>query len=419
MSLTLRGKVLTPITPDEVRYLPDGVVHVDDAGRIAAVVPADAWSGRVDQDHRPGVLMPGFVDAHVHWAQTRIVGAATGPLLDWLARSTFPEEGRFADEAHARAVARMFLANLAAAGTTTCLAYGPVFPRATEVLLEEALRSGQRLVTGPVLMDDDCPPELRLPADVALPALEALADRWHGKDDRLFLAAIPRFALSCTRGMMTGAGALARARGLHVSTHLAENVDEIRVAEARFGQDYLAIYEDAGLVHPNASFAHCVHLSASAWDRFAAADAVVAHCPDSNYFLGSGGMPIAEVEARGVRVALGTDVAGGRSFRVPRTISAGFDNALARGAPVGLRRWLWWATRGGALALGRSEVGLLVPGLDADVVCLDVPPWADGVDEVLGWALLDGDAPRARATWTRGRQVWHRAASTGYPWQSE
>ena len=222
--LTLRGKVLTPIGPDEIRYLPDGIVRIDDAGRIIDVVPADQWTGPVDEDHRPGVLMPGFVDVHVHWPQTRIVGAATGPLLDWLARSTFPEEGRFADPDHARAVARMFLVNLAAAGTTTCLAYGPVFPRATEILLEEALKSGQRLVTGPVLMDDDCPEALRLEADRALPALEELVARWHGVDDRLFVAAIPRFALSCTRAMMAGAGALARRHGLLVSTHLAENL---------------------------------------------------------------------------------------------------------------------------------------------------------------------------------------------------
>ena len=190
------------------------------------------------------------------------------------------------------------------------------------------------------------------------------------------------------------------------------------MAEGRFGMDYLAIYEEADLVHERALFAHCVHLGPDAWDRFAAADAVVAHCPDSNFFLGSGGMPLAEVEARGVRLGLGTDVAGGRSLRIPRTIAAGFDNALAHGTPVGLRRWLWWATRGGALALGRAEVGLLVAGMDADIVCLDVPPWAEEADDVLGWSLLDGDAPRARATWIRGKLVWRRPPGTGYPWQS-
>ncbi len=402
---TLRARLLSPASPDTLTYVPDGVVVIDDHGRITEV---SAYDGRpVDEDLRPDVLMPGFVDAHVHYPQTRIVGAATGPLLEWLDRSAFPEEMRFAARGHAEAVAETFCDRLAAAGTTLALAYGPVYADATDALLAEADRRGLRLIAGPVLMDEHCPPELTVPADRALPALDALADRWHGHDgDRLQVAAIPRFALCCSRELMAGAGELAARRGLLVSTHLSENPEECRVARERFGAaDYLSIYEDAGLVHDRSVYAHCIHLSDDEWDRFTAAGAVVAHCPDSNAFLGSGHMPIAEALQRGARVTLGSDVAGGRSFRIPRAISSAYDNALAVGAEVSPARLLWWATRGGALALGAHTVGKLEVGFDADLTCVACPPWAEREDEVVGWCLFDADAPPVRGTWVRGRRV--------------
>jgi guanine deaminase len=401
--------VLTPTAPDAVRYIADGVVGIDALGRIASVDPFD---GRpVDEDLRPGILLPGFVDAHLHYPQTRIVGAATGPLLDWLARSTFPEEARFADLDHATAVAHRFAASLARSGTTLAFVYGSVHPHAADALLRVLDARGQRAIVGPVLMDEGCPPELQLDADRALPALEALVDAWHGRDGRLEIAAIPRFALSCSMSLMVGAARLAERRGLWVSTHLSENLDECAVARARFGTpDYLRVYEDAGLLHERSLYAHCIHLSAYEWDRFAAAKAVVAHCPDSNAFLGSGDMPTTEVLARLIPLSIGTDLAAGRTFRIPRILSAAYDNALRTGLVLDPRRLLWWGTRGGALALSHPEVGALEPGLDADLICVDVPEWVDTPEGILASVLFDHDAPPPRCTWVRGRVV-HRGSA--------
>lgn len=408
-----RARLLTPVSPDQALYLEDALVEVE-AGRLVRVEPWDG--GLADQDLRPGLLAPGFVDAHLHFPQTRIVGAATGPLLAWLARSTYPEEQRFAEPSHAEAVARIFLTATAAAGTTLALAYGSVHPAATHALLAEADRRGLRLIAGPVLMDENCPEALRLPVDRAIPALEELAETWHGKDGRLEVAVVPRFAVSCSMPLMAAAGELARRRGLWATTHLSESPAECDSATTHFGTaDYLAVYEAAGLVHERSIFAHCIHLSQSEWDRFAAAGAVVAHCPDSNFFLGSGRMPVAEVRGRGIPVAMGTDVAAGRSFRVPRILSSAYDNALATGVELDPRQLLWWGTRGGALALQHEHVGALQAGLEADMALYELPEWVDTEDEALAWLIFDHDAPRPLKTWVRGEVVWERQGGS-FPW---
>ncbi|MFT4622951.1 MAG: guanine deaminase [Myxococcota bacterium] len=401
---TWRARVLSPRSPDAVTWIDDAVVRIE-AGVFTEVGPYD---GRpVDADLRPGVLIPGFVDAHLHFPQTRIVGSASGPLLDWLATSTFPEEERFAEPSHAALVARHFVDRMAAAGTTLCMAYGSVHPAAADALFTALAASGLRAIAGPVLMDAHSPAALTLPADVALPALEALADRWHGHDDRLQVAVIPRFALSCTPEMLRRAGELARRRGLWVSTHLAENVVECAVARERFdAPDYLSIYEDAGLLQEKSVYAHCIHLSDDEWDRFAASGAVVAHCPDSNDFLGSGGMPLGAVQERAIPLAIGTDVAAGRSFRVPRILSAAYDNALRQGLSLSPAALLWAGTRGGAKALGFTRIGSVEAGFEADACLFRPPPWVTSAEGVLASLIFDHDAPQMARTWVRGRQVW-------------
>lgn len=404
----LRCRLLTPISPGTVHYEPDAFVAIE-AGRLHTVGPYEGQA--VDEDLRPGLLTPGFVDAHLHFPQTRIVGAASGPLLEWLDRSVFPEESRFQDAAYAERTAELFADRLAASGTTLAFVYGSSHHLATDRLFSVLADRGLRAIAGPVLMDEACPEALRVPVEEAMESMEALVERWHGHDsDRLQVAVIPRFALSCTPRMMRAAGGLADRYGLRVSTHLSENLEECRQVRERFdGASYVQVYEELGLVRPGSIFAHGIHLSPGELDRLASAGAAIAHCPDSNAFLGSGGMPLEALRAHGVAIAVGTDVAAGRSFRVTHTLSAAYDNARRQGAELSPAELFWWGTRGGAEVLGVPNIGLLAPGGEADMVLHDIPEEDDTAERALGSLLFRLDGPPAMRTWVRGREV-HRSA---------
>jgi len=403
----LRGRLLCP-RPGEARVdlIADGLLEIDAAGTIAAVGPAPA-DCEVAESYPGAVLVPGFVDAHVHFPQTRILGSASGPLLPWLTRSVFPEELRFAEARYAAAVAWEFCEQLVRHGTTSAAIYSSSHPIAADLLFTELERRGLRALAGLTLMDRGAPPGLLLAAGPALDACAALVDRWHGRDGgRLRFCVTPRFALSCTPELLRGAGELAARHALPVQTHIAENLDEIAATAATFPEaaDYLDVYDGHGLCGPRSLFAHCIHLNDDAWDRMAARGAAVAHCPDSNFFLGSGCMQLHAPTSRGVRVGLGTDVGAGRSFSLRQVMAAAYDAALAVGAPVRPEALLWHATRGGALAMGLGEVvGCLAPGFEADVVALDVPDYVHGEAALLDAIAFRRDAGPVRATLVRGR----------------
>lgn len=404
----LRGRLLCP-RPEEARVdeIADGLISVDAAGRITAVEVATDGCG-VAETYPGAVLLPGFVDTHVHFPQTRVLGSASGPLLPWLERSVFPEEARFAAPAYAAAVAAEFCDALIRQGTTCASIYSSSHPVAAEVLFAALDERGLRALAGLTLMDRGAPAAVLLAADEAIAACESLVERWHGYDaGRLRFCVTPRFALSCTPTLLRAAGRLAERHGLAVQTHLAENTAEIAATAQAFAdaRDYLAVYEDHGLGGSRALFAHCIHLSEGAWDRVAAQDAAVAHCPDSNFFLGSGCMPLRAATGRGIRVGLGTDVGAGRSFSLRQVMAAAYDASLIVGAPAPAEALLWHATRGGARALGLGRaIGCLAPGFEADLVAIDVP------EGVSGSALFDAlafrrDAGPVRATLVRGRPL--------------
>ena len=395
----LRGRMLRPQSPTVVLYEPDAVITID-AGRIVDIAAPD--NEPVDLDLRPHVIAPGFVDAHLHAPQTDIIGSATGPLLQWLETTVFPAEARLAELEIATAVAEAFVARLVSAGTTLSFVYGSVHEAATDALFAALHNAGLRAIAGPVWMDVDCPDALRTPPEVSEEIVRRLVERWHG--DHLKVAVIPRFALSSSRDGLARAGRLARDLGLAVSTHLAETVAECTEAVRRFGtSDYLQVYEDADLIHERTVLAHCVHLSEAEWRRLAEARAIVAHCPDSNDFLGSGGMPVAK--ARALTMTLGTDIGAGRSFGVYRTMSHAFDNARRQGLDIGLPELWWWGTRGGALAIGESSTGALEPGLDADLVVLEVPARAQTALEVMQHIVFNHDANPVHRVFVRGQTI--------------
>lgn len=401
----LRGRLLCPHPhAPRVERIADGLVEIAADGTIAAVRPAPA-DCEVPESFPGAVLLPGFVDAHVHYPQTRVIGSASGPLLRWLERTVFPEEARFANVRYAGAVAWEFCEALIRQGTTSAAIFGSSHPEATEVLFGELERRGLRALVGLTLMDRGAPAGLVLGAGPALAACERLVDTWHGRDGgRLRFCVTPRFALSCSPELLRGAGLLAERRGLHVQTHLSENTEECAATAGAFpdARDYLDVYERHGLVGERSLLAHCIHLSDGEWDRLAAAGGAVAHCPDSNFFLGSGCMRVRSASERAIRVGLGTDVGAGRSFSLRQVIAGAYDASLICGAPVGAEELLWLATRGGARALGlEGQVGCLQAGFEADIIALDVP------ETVPAEALFDAlafrrDAGPARAVYVRG-----------------
>jgi guanine deaminase len=400
----IRGRVLAP-HPDtrELDLIPDALVRIDPSGVITSLEPAPAdcslpetWPG--------AVIVPGFVDVHLHYPQTRVIGSASGPLLPWLETSVFPEESRFDDDDYAAAVAEEFCDALIAQGTTCAAIYSSSHPSATEILLATLARRGLRASTGMTLMDRNASSALLCPAIEAIPASRELLERWHGHDrDRLRLSVIPRFAIACTPELLGAAGDFARAEGLLIQSHVSENLDEVRATLELFpgAADYLGVYEDHGLAGGQTILAHCIHLSEHEWARFVERDIAVAHCPDSNFFLGSGTMALRAALDRGLRVGLGTDVGAGRTFSVRRVAASAYDAALLHAAPVAPPELLWLATRGGARAIGRERLGCIAPGFEADFAVVDAPDLAFG--SLVDALLFRHDAGPVRATVVRGR----------------
>ncbi len=413
-----RGAILTPVrtaSSVELVFHPEGALTVE-GDRIVDVGPFDPESrDALVHDLRGSLLVPGFVDTHVHVPQTRVIGSASGPLLEWLESSIFPEEARFADETYARVTTELFLDAALRVGTTSFMAFSSSHARATEVMFEAMAERGVRATLGLTLMDERCPASLAVGPDDALTAARALARRYHGRG-LLRFAVTPRFALSCSRRMLEGAAALARELDLPIQTHIAENPREgiETLAVHSFASDYLGVYEAAGLLGPRTVLAHAIHLSDSEWDRVASAGAAIAHCPDSNYFLGSGRFDLSKARARGVRVGLASDVAAGRTFDLRAAVSYAFDTAREVRAPIDAQELFARATLLGADAIGLGEVtGSLERGKQADFVALTPHvPIADA-PTALRLATFGAALAPVTRTYVAGRLVFDGRASAG------
>jgi guanine deaminase len=403
----LRGPLLSPVDPQRVEAFEDGFVRIGADGRIEGVGP---W--REDLDPRAaaaiggGLLLPAFVDAHVHLPQLDIRARWGLPLLAWLDRHVYPAEAAFADPAFAERAAQRFFAALAAAGTGTAGVFATVHAEATDRAFAAAEASGLRAVIGKVLMDRGAPAALLEPAARGIAATRALAERWEGAaGGRLHVAVTPRFAPACSVELLAAAGEAAREDGLRVQTHLAESADELEAVRRLFPEapDYLALYERAGLSGERSVFAHSIHLTENAFDRLAARGAAVAACPSSNAFLGSGAFPLAGARASGVEIALGSDVGAGPQLSM---LDAARHLAyLDRPQPAEI---LYRATLGGARALGLGgSTGRLAPGLAADVLVLEPPPGATG-DPLQRFVQCVFRQPetRVRALFVDGRPVY-------------
>ncbi len=365
-----------------------------------------------------GVLLPGFVDTHVHFPQARIIGGLGMPLLDWLERSALPEEARMADLGYAQEIAAEFVSGLADAGTTTALVFGAHFAPAVDVLFTAASARGLRVTSGLVVSDRLLRPELHTTPQRAYDEGLALANRWHGQGRNRY-AVIPRFALSCTDDLLASCAALhAAVSGSWFTSHVNENMTEIATVQDLFACSYVDSYDRHGLIGSRTVLAHNVHPTEAELERLATGGAAVAHCPTSNAALGSGLFPLNRHLAHRVPVALGSDVGAGTGYSLFKEgLQAYFMQQLrgADGVPLTSTHLLYLATTAGAAALGlEGLLGDLSAGKRFDALWLRPPPGspldiglrcADGPEQALARAFALGVSTDVAAVWVDGVRV--------------
>lgn len=364
---------------DACRIIEDAGIAIA-GGSIVAVEPfatlIKAHPATPVDDHAGRYVLPGFIDVHAHFPQTEVIAAYGAQLLDWLNTYTFPAEQKYSDQAYAAEGASVYLAETLRHGVTTAMVFASSHPVSIDALMTQAQAQGRRLIAGKVMMDRNAPPGLCDTPQRAHDETAALIDRWHGLD-RLEIAITPRFAITSTPAQLEVAGALARAHpDLPVQTHVSENKAEIATATGLYADaiDYTDIYDRYDLLRPRAVFAHGIHLSERELARMSETGAVIGHCPTSNLFLGSGLFDIAAAKRsdRPITVGLATDVGGGTSFSMLRTMDEAYKVAHITGTSLSPLTTWYWATLGNARALGLEDrVGRLAAGYEADLVVLD------------------------------------------------
>ena len=422
----IRGRVLSFIDDPAVSgsrahsLIDDGAILVSD-GLIEAVgeardILARAPQGALVDDHAGCLITAGFIDAHVHYSQTQVIGSYGAQLLDWLTHYTFVEEQKFADPAHCARVAAFFLDELFRSGTTTALVYCSVHPESVDAFFAEAQARGARMIAGKVMMDRDAPAALMDTAKRGYDDSKALIERWRGRG-RLDYAITPRFAVTSTQAQLDAAGVLAREfPDCYVQTHANENKAEIARVAALFpeARSYIDVYARAGLLGPRSVIGHCIHLQESEVVALAESGSVAAFCPTSNLFLGSGLFDQAGLARAGVRIALATDVGGGTSYSMLRTAAEGYKVLQLNGQSWPALQAFYRMTLGNARALSLDDrIGSIEAGKEADLIALDpraTPALAHRIEtaggdlEVELFALLTlGDDRAVRQTYVAGQ----------------
>ncbi len=434
MSITAwRSKILhfngDPAHSDEpgtIMVYDDGILVIEDGHILAVDTPealADMTRGLNVQHLPDSLIVPGFVDAHVHYPQVDIIGGYGEHLLHWLDRYAFPAEiGLMNFKDRAKDTASFFLDELLRNGTTSALVFATTYAHTVDALFGKALKRNMRLISGKVMMDTHAPPELMDTAQSSYEDSKSLIGKWRGKG-RLGYAVTPRFALTSSPEQLELAGRLLKENpDVLLHTHLCENQQEIARAGALFpeARDYLDVYKRAGLLTDRSVFAHCVHLSDDERNDLAKANAAIAFCPTSNLFLGSGLFDMSAAQQAGMTIGFGSDVGAGTSLSSFATMNEGYKVAQMRAQSLSPYDAFYMATLGGARALHIDKhVGNFTVGKEADFLVLDLAATplmtrrlgkASTFEEMLFALMILGDDRAVRRTYVAGKLAHDRDA---------
>ncbi|CUY28331.1 Guanine deaminase [Serratia marcescens] len=412
---------------ERLRHIPDGLLLLN-GGVIA-------WFGSWQQgeallppgfavtEYRDKPIVPGFIDTHIHYPQTEMIGAYGDQLLDWLNNYTFPTESRYSCERHADAMSAFFLRELLSNGTTTALVFGSVHPQSVDALFSQAQTLNMRLIAGKVMMDRHAPQALLETPEQSYRDTRELIARWHGKG-RLGYAITPRFAPTSTPALLAQVQRLREEfPDVWLQTHLSENPQEVAWVKSLFpqSQSYLDVYHRYGMTGGKSVFAHCLHLEEQEWDCLCETRSAIAFCPTSNLFLGSGLFDLQQAWRKRVKLGIGTDVGAGTSFNMLRTLGEAYKVGQLQHYRLSAVEAFYHATLGGARALSLDDkIGNFDVGKEADFVVLDpaVTPlqqlrYANSATPAeQGFVLMTlGDDRNIYRTYVDGKVVYQAAVS--------
>lgn len=409
---------------EAVRYIEDGVLMTVQ-GKIVCF---GAWQDHQDNlpsdvevKHYPDqLIVPGFIDTHIHYPQIEMIGAYGEQLLSWLNTYTFPTEIQFEDPSYAKHIAAFFVNQLLKHGTTTALVFCTVHPASVDALFEQASEINMRLIAGKVMMDRHAPEALCDTAESSYQESKQLIEKWHGQGRALY-AITPRFAPTSTHAQLERAGQLkAEFPSVYIHTHLSENKDEIAWVKDLFPErdSYLDVYHHYGLTGSHSVFAHCVHLEEQEWQCMHDTQSAIAFCPTSNLFLGSGLFPLQKTWDKQVKVGLGTDVGAGTSFSQLQTVNEAYKVQQLQGNKLSAFESLYHLTLGGAKALNLDHLlGNFDVGKEADFVVLDLAATElqalrqskqKNIEDSLFALFTLGDDRNVLATYIDGKEAYYK-----------
>ena len=414
-----RSSILHFKSPDDAEYFDDGILVVED-DKVKQVADAKSIEASLEgveiKQYQNKILMPGFIDTHIHYPQVDVIASYGEQLLDWLNNYTFPTEQQFSDPVFAKETAEFFLDELLKNGTTTALVFGTVHKESVNAFFEASEARNTRMICGKVMMNRNAPDALCDDVQSSFDDSQALIDQWHEKGRQLY-AVTPRFAITSTGEQLEKAGQLIKNNpSVYMQTHLSENKDEIAFTMELFPErsGYLDVYDHYGLLGKNSVFAHGVHLEDSEFERLAETQSSISFCPTSNLFLGSGLFDLEKAKEFSTQVSFATDVGGGTSFSMLRTLSEGYKICQLKNYSLDSKQAFYMATLGNAKILNLDDkIGNFEAGKEADFIVVDLASTAlmerkqkscKTLDEVLFSLMTLGDDRAISETYVAGKK---------------